>query len=68
MSIQYLIGPILSKKSCQKMRVWKKDKNGGGGHIAESVYRKGDSKFPHTIFPSTFLFFHFVHLFSDELN
>ena len=53
MSIQYVIGAILLKKSCQKRGIWKKDKDGeddhiGGREVVSIVYRRGDSKYLHT--------------------
>ena len=47
MSIQYLIGLILLKKSCQKRGVWKKDKDWGDSHIGKGVSIEGGFKILH---------------------
>ena len=73
-SVQYFIGLILLKKSCQfnSDRFGKKIKTGegGDGHIGGrgSVYRRGIQTISRLTLWSLVLFFHIVHLISDEPN
>ena len=47
MFIRYFIGVILSKKSCQKRRVRKKNKKGGGDDHIGGLSIEGDGGFKH---------------------